>query len=224
MSTTPATLVVLESKTGLMAHRSTCKRANFSLPGHSFGAIPADYSEARSAGCCKPKLPAAPGAEPTEVPTGEVAAPVFSEDPAELVRLAKAEKAELDAWKATPNSQRPGWPPLTPNLDELNRQYAAGVTAKDRKAKKAPASGGTRAKHTDPRAIEAAARKKAGPRGKGTKLTDAELETYITGIFPGLGRSAEHDISYWVEGHAGSFARWTAAWTKVEEASLNNAA
>lgn len=223
MNTTPVTLVVLESKTGLMVHRSTCKRANFSLPGHSFGAIPADYSEARAAGCCKPKLPAAPDAEPTEVPTGEVAAPVFSEDPAELVRLAKDEKKALDIWKATPSDQRPGWPPLTPNLDELNRQYAAGVTAKDRKAKKAKTDGTSRTKHTDPRAIEAFARKKAGPRGKGKPITDDELETYVAGIYPGAGRYAEQEICYWVEGYSVGKARWVAAWTKVEEARLAEA-
>lgn len=57
-------------------------------------------------------------------------APAYSTDPAELVQLAKAEHAALKAW-AKDGSKPPA--PATPNLDELNRQHAAGVTAKDRR-------------------------------------------------------------------------------------------
>lgn len=90
----------------------------------------------------EPEAPAAPSGhqvatEAESVPASEV--PAYSTDPAELVRLAKAEHAALKVW-AKDGSKPPA--PATPNLDELNRQHAAGVTAKDRR-KAARATGAT---------------------------------------------------------------------------------
>lgn len=60
-------------------------------------------------------------------------APTFDPDPEAMAALAKTEWADLKTW--TKDGENPPRP-HTPNLDELNRQNAAGVTAKDRRAAK----------------------------------------------------------------------------------------
>lgn len=46
-------LIVLEGPKGSKVHKLSCKRANMSLPGHSYGAKPTDEA-VFSASCCKP--------------------------------------------------------------------------------------------------------------------------------------------------------------------------
>lgn len=52
-------------------------------------------------------------------------------DPATMAQLAQVEYKDIKAWKKAGSK---GVAPTTPNLDQLNKENAAGITAKDRKA------------------------------------------------------------------------------------------
>lgn len=58
--------------------------------------------------------------------------------------------------------------------------------------------------------------KKAGKRGPGKRVTDAELAAVISDLgkaHPDLSRAQMLEVAYWVNGLALTRARWDAAWS-----------
>jgi hypothetical protein len=156
---------------------------------------------------------ATPEPEPTPEPEAE---PQPADDPKERVRLAKAEHKVLQAW--IKKGEKPPRP-ATPNLDAVNAEYKAGVTAKERRqAAKGSTTRTTTRSHRNPRYAEAMAAKKAGPRGAGTKVSDDELDAYVAKVLqadPEAERNEELEVAYWLEKLAMSRPRWVAAWERV---------
>lgn len=141
-------------------------------------------------------------------------------DPRQRAELAKAEWKALQAW-AKAGEQPPR--PATPNLDALNAEYAAGVTAEQRRRqpKGATTTRTTTRTHRDARYTEALTAKKAGGRGAGKAVTDAELDAYVAKVLaadPDAVRNEQLEVAYWLERFAISRPRWNAAWERATAA------
>lgn len=232
-----------------LAHRPSCKKVD-----QGKVAQPTQHDPVEPASCCKPspdlvarvvaglraQAPTPAGAyEPDQVPQPD--APKGSAklhdrvrdvptdnpdatadpDPQRRGELARVEWKALQAWaKAGENPPRPA----TPNLDALNAEYAAGVTATERR-QQAKANGTTTRTttrtHRDARYAEALAAKKAGARGKGKAVTDAELDAYVAKLLaadPEAVRNEQLEVAYWLEQFAISRPRWNAAWDRATAA------
>lgn len=160
-------------------------------------------------------IPADPAAVPDVPPVPEATpdVPPASTDRLERQRLAKAEHAAHKAWR---ENGQVGPKPPSPNLDAIN---AKAPTAKPGSAKQ-PA---TTRRPAEPKAkpeiyVQALAAKKAGNRGKATKVTDVELDTQISQLrknHPDLTREQALEVAYWVLKLALSRGRWNTAWERA---------
>lgn len=169
---------------------------------------------------------------PTEAELARVAADVEGEErdvacadlqPAagrvERTALAEAEWTQLRAWRTSDLVGR-GPRPCTPNLDALNADNAGAQQGSRQRTTAARTS--TPRPAASPAYAAAMAAKKAGKRGAGTKVTDAELVAYIAQARqerPDATGNQELEVAYWVAKLAITRSRWNAAWAEVVAAA-----
>jgi hypothetical protein len=135
------------------------------------------------------------------------------------VAKADVEWRALKEWK---NSGKKGDRPSTANLDAMNAAHAAGQPRSG--SNRRNGNGAPRASKRSERGLEAAATSKRlnNHRGRGRKVSDAELDAYIRRVreqFPDARMIDEGQYAYWVEGIAIGMKRWAVAWQAVESGS-----
>lgn len=136
-----------------------------------------------------------------------------ADNPVVRYTLAKAEHALLQQW--IKDGSRPP-KPATPNLDVVEAEHAAAGGKPKGKAQRT-AGAPRAAANRDATYAQALEAKRAGAdkRGKGTKVTDAELAEVIAKAKadrPANTASQELEVAYWLGGLAVSRGRWMAAW------------
>lgn len=186
--------------------RQACKQAGISYSGKD---RKADL-EAKLAG-----VEAPPAAEPVVEPEAPKAV-----NRVERIKLAKDEvRAAREAgwtfrkgeWHAAEGVT--GDKPPTPNHDAINRHEPVAPIIP-------PAEGTlTRARSANARYQASQERSRSGEkRGKGTKLTEEELEAWITAerkADPTLTRNQAEQISYWLDGNSVGIDRFNRAWDRL---------